>query len=428
MSDVFSGLGFAPADILIPKDIDIEKWSVVACDQFTSEPEYWERAAREAEGSPSTLNLILPESELGKDGEADKIKKINATMEEYLNGGVFAEYRDALVYVERTQSDGRVRRGIVGKFDLTCYDYTPGSNSLIRATEGTVLERIPPRLRVRKDAPIELPHVMVLIDDPGRTVIEPLAKMKDSMELLYDSDLMLGGGHIRGYLVPEEAARGIAAALRALTAPEVQSEKYGTDGSAPLLFAVGDGNHSLATAKQCYAEKNAEGADIPARYALAELVNDHDDALEFEPIHRLIFNADPEDMIAALKEFEPSLEEDAGQGAASGDGVQRFTVVSDKGERTFAVREPRFQLAHGTVQAFLDEYSKDRGWETDYIHGDDTLRDLVAKHGAVGILLPPMDKQDLFRTVVRDGVLPRKTFSMGNAEDKRYYLEARKIV
>lgn len=424
MNSLFDDLGFAPADILLPKDADMTRWAVVACDQFTSEPEYWEAVEKTVGDAPSTLRLILPEAHLNAPDVDEMIAGINANMKKYLEEGIFRTYEDALIYVERTQSDGLVRHGLIGKVDLDCYDFTPGSGALIRATEGTVLDRIPPRVRVRRDAPIELPHIMVLIDNPEKTVIEPLAEATGGMELLYDFDLMQGGGHIRGWLLNGEQKAAVAAALKGLEAPEVQEAKYGLKDAAPLLYAMGDGNHSLATAKRCFEdlkEKLGEAAYAsPARYALVELVNNHDDALVFEPIHRVLFGVKPEEVLAALKAYYPGAYEGTGDGH-----VIRWCCGEKEGAVT--VPHPAVQLAVGTLQGFLDAYKKEHPFEIDYIHGDDTVRRLASQPGALGFFLPPMGKEQLFKTVMADGVLPRKTFSMGHAQDKRYYLEARKI-
>ena len=424
MNSLFDNLGFSPADILLPKDADMEKWAVVACDQFTSEPEYWEAVEKTVGGAPSTLRLILPEAHLNAPNVDEMIAGINANMKRYLDEGVFRTYENALIYIERTQSDGKIRHGLVGKVDLDCYDFTPGSGALIRATEGTVLDRIPPRVRVRKDAPIELPHIMVLIDNPEKTVIEPLSEATDGMQLLYDFDLMQGGGHIKGWLLTDAQQAAVAAALQALEAPEVQEAKYGLKDAAPLLYAMGDGNHSLATAKRCFEdlkEKIGEAAYAsPARYALVELVNNHDDALVFEPIHRVLFGVEPEAVLEALKAYYPGAYEGVGEGH-----MIRWCFGGREG--TVTVPNPAVQLAVGTLQNFLDAYKKEHPFEIDYIHGDETVRRLASADKALGFFLPPMGKEQLFKTVMADGVLPRKTFSMGHAQDKRYYLEARKI-
>lgn len=425
MDQRFERLGFYPADILLPKDADMTKWAVVACDQFTSQPEYWQAVEETVGNAPSTLRLILPEARLnGPDVEQD-IAAINAAMEGYLGDGVFQTLEETLLYIERTQSDGRVRHGLIGMVDLDQYDFTPGSGALIRATEGTVLSRIPPRVRVRRDAPIELPHVMLLIDDPDRTVIEPLTAGSGTMEPLYDFDLQQGGGHLRGWKLTAEQIGAVEAALTGLCSQEAMESKYGMRGAAPLLFAVGDGNHSLATAKRCYEDlkqvtPESQWASLPARYALVEVVNNHDDALTFEPIHRVLFSVDREEFLAAFRAAYPNAYEGRGEGHV-------IEVVWEGHDGFITVPDSKVQLAVGTLQAVIDDYLKTHGGEVDYIHGDDVTRELGSRPGNLGFLLPAMGKEQLFKTVMADGVLPRKTFSMGHAQDKRYYVEARKI-
>ena len=425
MTNRFDSIAMGPADILLPRSCDMTKWAVVACDQFTSQPEYWKAVEETVGEAPSTLRLILPESRLGDSDVEDQIDAINAAMSRYLAEGLFETYPQAIFYIERTQSDGAVRRGLVAAVDLERYDYTPGSGSLIRATEGTVLERIPPRVRVRKDAPIELPHVMLLIDDPAGTCIEPIAAGTAGMEKLYDFELMMGGGHIRGWKLTQAQIGALAEALEALADPAVPGEKYGLPGAAPLLFAVGDGNHSLATAKTCYENlkkvtPEARWAELPARYALAEIVNLHDEALRFEAIHRVVFGVDPEKVAEAFLAFYPGAYEGKGAG-------HTIEMVWEGRDILVTVPDPKVQLAVGTLQNFLDAYLKEHGGEVDYIHGEDVTRELGAQPGNMGFLLPAMGKDQLFKTVMADGVLPRKTFSMGHAEDKRYYVESRKI-
>ncbi|WP_443663314.1 DUF1015 domain-containing protein [Dysosmobacter sp.] len=425
MNEKFKHLGFYPADILLPKDADMTKWAVVACDQFTSQPEYWQAVEETVGDAPSTLRLILPEAKLNEPDVDEHIAGINAAMQDYLDRGIFRTLADSLIYIERVQSDGKVRHGLIGMVDLDQYDFTPGSGALIRATEGTVLSRIPPRVRVRQDAPIELPHVMLLIDDPDCTVIEPMTAQSGSMEKLYDFDLQQGGGHLTGWKLTEKQIDAAADALTALCSGEEMEKKYGMKGAAPLLFAVGDGNHSLATAKQCYENlkkvtPESEWANLPARYALVEVVNNHDDALQFEPIHRVLFGVEPEAVLQAFLDFYP--------GAHEGQGPGHTIAYTYAGHTGFVtVPEPKVQLAVGTLQAFIDEYLKTHGGEVDYIHGDDVTDQLGAKPGNIGFKLPAMGKEQLFKTVMADGVLPRKTFSMGHAQDKRYYVEARKI-
>ena len=425
MNKKFEKLGFYPADILMPKGQDMNKWAVVACDQFTSEPEYWRSVEEKVGADPSTLRLILPEAKLKDPNVESIIGDINDSMKKYLDGGIFETMSESLIYVERQQSDGRIRHGLIGMVDLDAYDFTPGSGALIRATEGTVLDRIPPRAKVRRNAPIELPHVMLLIDNPERTVIEPLTAAVDGMEKIYDFELMQKGGHIRGYKLSAAQIDAVAEALEGLTSDEAMQSKYGVSGVAPLLFAVGDGNHSLATAKACYEEQKAgktpeEYLKLPARYALVEVVNNHDDALQFEPIHRVVFDIDKDRFMEMFMAAYPNAYEGKGEGHVIEfvwEGVDTFYTVPD----------PKVQLAVGTLQAVIDDYVKNVGGEVDYIHGDDVTRELGSKSGNMGFLLPAMGKEQLFKTVMADGVLPRKTFSMGHAQDKRYYIEARAI-
>ena len=390
MNEKFQKLGFYPADILLPKDADMTKWAVVACDQFTSQPEYWQAVEETVGDAPSTLRLILPEAKLNDPDVDAHIADINGAMNRYLAEGVFQTLPGSLFYIERTQSDGKVRHGLIGMVDLDQYDFTPGSGALIRATEGTVLSRIPPRVRVRQDAPVELPHVMLLIDDPDRTVIEPLTAASGEMEQLYDFDLQQGGGHLKGWKLTDAQMDAVADALAAMCTPEAMEKKYGLKDAAPLLFAV------------------------------VEVVNNHDDALQFEPIHRVLFGVEPEQVLEAMKAAYPGAHEGEGEGHTIA-----YTYAGHTG--TITVPNPRMQLAVGTLQTFLDAYLKEHGGEVDYIHGDEVTDELGSKSGNIGFKLPAMGKEQLFKTVMADGVLPRKTFSMGHAQDKRYYVEARKI-
>ncbi len=415
---------FKPADILIPQNTDHTKWSVVACDQYTSEPEYWERAAQIVGDSPSTLNLIFPEVYLDGDNADERIENINAQMRKYLESGLFRKLQDALIYVERTQSDGRTRKGVIGMLDLEEYDFTKGSQSKIRATEGTIVERIPPRQRVRRNAPLELPHIIMLIDDREKTVIEPIASKKADFEKLYDFDLMLGGGHLTGYLVNGAAKTEIISALDALENKDRFEKKYGVRGKGVLAFAAGDGNHSLATAKTCWEEikktlSPAEAETHPARYALVEVENIHDDALEFEPIQRVVFGCDPEKLLSALvSHYNASYEDNGGQKI-------RYTYGGKSG--AVYVKNAPSNLPVGTLQLFLDEYIAENGCRIDYIHGDDVVEKLTKESGTIGFMVERMEKNALFETVIKDGALPRKTFSMGEAADKRFYMECKRI-
>lgn len=420
MKEPWNQLGFGPADILLPQGVNLETWSVVACDQYTSQPDYWDRVERRVGDHPSALRLILPEQKLEDGHTREHIAAINAAMENYLARDLFRLLPRSLIYVERRLSSGALRRGIVGQIDLEDYDYHPGAHSLIRATERTVLERIPPRVDVRRDAALELPHVMLLMDDPSCEVIEHYTAETGEMEQLYDFDLMEQGGHITGYRLNEDQMAELAGALSALADPADFERRYQVEGAPPLLFAVGDGNHSLAAAKASYEEKKGTPAEALARYALVELVNLHDESLEFEPIHRVCFGVDPEALLEGLLKAYP--------GAHTGEGAgQRFVMTAQGQHTTITVPQSDSYLPVGTLQNFLDRYLPTVGGTVDYIHGADVVEQLAAKAGNVGFLLPPMGKEELFPTVIRDGVLPRKTFSMGEAQDKRFYLEARRI-
>ncbi|MCI8388069.1 MAG: DUF1015 domain-containing protein [Clostridiales bacterium] len=407
---------FYPADILLPSfALDAEKmckWSCIACDQYTSEPEYWDGAEKIVGDEASTLRIMLPELLL--DESEKRIPEINSTMKEYTKS-VLIEHLSSMIYLERTLKSGKVRRGLIGAVDLECYDYNKGATSLIRATEGTVLERIPPRVKIREGASIELPHIMILIDDVNRTVIEPLAE-KDGLAAAYDFELMQSGGHVKGCFVPESEQARISEALDSLCV-----------GESPLLFAVGDGNHSLASAKAFWEQikstlSESERENHPARYALAEIVNIHDEALEFEPIYRVVFGAEPEKLIDELKAYAADLPEND-----SSAQIIEYITADNKGEIVFD--NPTAFLPVGTLQTFLDKYiAENPSVKIDYIHGVDSTEKLAKQDGAVGFIFRGMEKSDLFPTVISDGALPRKTFSMGEADDKRFYLEARKIV
>lgn len=388
---------FSPADILLPKS-NFENWAVIACDQYTSEPEYWEKVKTAAGDKPSALNIVLPEVYLSADN-SERIEKINKNMQEYLDSDIFTAYNDSLIFVERIQSDGKCRRGIVGKIDLECYDYHAGTTAEIRATEQTVLSRIPPRVEIRKNAPLELPHVMLLFDDVKDQIFSYLVTNKDKFEKAYDFTLMCNAGSITGYLLDEAAKETVLSMLEDL--------KQQNDG---FLFCVGDGNHSLATAKECYNLNKTEAS----RYALTEIVNIHDTALQFEPIYRVVFGINPEEL---LDELVKTL----------GEGTQKFTCIYGDTVKEIGVN-PTAKLAVGTLQAFLDEYVKNHPEaEIDYIHGEDSLKKLASRPNAIGFIFDGMQKSELFEAVNADGSLPRKTFSMGHADDKRFYIEARKI-
>ena len=413
---------FKRGNILLPKNTDMTKWSVVACDQYTSEPEYW-NSVREIVGSnPSTLNLTLPEIYLEESDVEERIKKINQNMEELVNMDFFNEYSDSMIYLERTQEDGKVREGLMGIVDLEDYSYEKGSQTLIRATEKTVIERIPPRVKVRENALLELPHIMILIDDEKKNIIESLKNKVTESDIVYDFDLMKNGGHIKGYLLNNETMDEVDERLKCLADKDYFENKYGVKDKGILLFAMGDGNHSLATAKACYENLKKEigekALSSKSRYALVELVNLHSDALEFEAINRVIFNTDKDKLLNSLKEYYTINKEGNGQ---------EFRVVTDSIDEAWYIENPKSNIAVGSIQMFLDVYLKDNVGKIDYIHGEDVTKSLASKDNNVGFIFDAMAKEDLFKTVILDGALPRKTFSMGHANDKRYYLEARKI-
>ena len=413
---------FKRGNILLPKNADMAKWSVIACDQYTSEPDYWKDVENIVGESPSTLKLTLPEIYLEESDVEDRIKKINSNMEELVNEDFFNEYKDSMIYLERTQADVKVREGLMGIVDLEDYSYEKGSQTLIRATEKTVIERIPPRVKVRENATLELPHIMILIDDEKKTIIESLKNKVNENDKVYDFDLMKNGGHIKGYLLNEEAMNSVDEGLLKLMDKDYFESKYNVKDKGVLLFAMGDGNHSLATAKACYENLKKEiGEDAlnsKARYALVELVNLHSSALEFEAINRVIFNTDSDKLLNSLKEYYNVNKEGNGQ---------RVRVITEKIDEDWFIENPKSNIAVGSIQMFLDEYLKENEGKIDYIHGEDVTKELGSKTGNAGFIFDAMEKGDLFKTVILDGALPRKTFSMGHSNDKRYYLEARKI-
>lgn len=442
-------IGVTVPEIYLPgAGIDYRKWAVVACDQYSSEREYWEDTDREIGEAPSTLRLIFPECYLEDADKDARIANIQRTMREYLEKGILESKGHAFVLVERTTPfEAKPRLGLVVAIDLERYQYGKDSKSLIRPTEGTIVERLPPRMAIRRGAALELPHIMILIDDPARTVIEPMYERRQYFERAYDFDLMKNSGHVRGWLVREEnqLAR-VAEALERLADPKAFRAKYGKD--EVLLFAVGDGNHSLATAKAIWEETKAAyagspGAEAilaqhPARYALVELVNLYDEGLPFHPIHRVLFNIDAQDFLKKLVEAGANIAymPDAAQAFAAVDasaakdagGSHVFAFVSDSRAGTITFETPRARLAVATIQEHIDAYraSHSEGG-IDYIHGTASAETLGRKKGNLGLYLPPVDKSSFFSVVIHDGVMPRKTFSMGEAPEKRFYIEARRI-
>ena len=394
---------FNKANILLPEKAEYEKWSVVACDQYTSEKEYWDRVKENVGDAPSALNIVYPEAFLSE-GDS-RIEKINSCMDKYLADRLFKEYKDSYIYVERTLSRNRVRRGIIGTIDLEDYDFSKGSKSKIRATEGTVAERIPPRVKIRENAPLELPHAILLIDDKEDKII-PKSCDKDAV---YDFELMENGGHIKGYVIDGAEADAITERI----------EGYAAKAKDGLVFAVGDGNHSLATAKTCWENLKKtlsceEQKKHPARFCLVEIENLYDEALEFEPIHRVLFDVEPDEVIKSLKKY-------SAEGSGNDDHLIRYVYNGNEGE--MLIENTFSNLAVGAVQNFIDKM----GYDVDYIHGDDTTKRLASKENAFGFILSSMEKESLFETVIKDGALPRKTFSMGEAHEKRFYIEAKRI-
>ena len=438
--------GFRSPHLLLPRTgIDMQKWAVIACDQYTSEPEYWQRVAQEVGDAPSTLHLIFPEAYLESADAPARIARIQQAMRRYLADGIFVEHAGP-VYVERTV-EGRTRRGLMLELDLEHYDFSEGSTSLIRPTEGTMVARLAPRIAVRRDAELELPHVLVLIDDPAGTVIEPITAARETLAPLYETELMLGGGRVTGYAVDAALGERALQALAALAQPGLFEQRYGVSaGTPPMLFAVGDGNHSLATAKSIWQQAKAGGrADHPSRYALVEVENIHDPALRFAPIHRVLFGVRTDVRAALSDAFGPRLtctdvpgaaamrerlqalqRESTGRSAAS---VQSVGLIGP-GTRVSVIEiaDAPSTLAVGTLQPFIDRFVEHGGAaQVDYVHGDDVLERLAQQGDAAGFHLGTVGKGELLRRVVREGPLPRKTFSMGEAHEKRYYVEARRI-
>lgn len=395
---------FKSADMLLPKNAPMESWAVIACDQFTSDQAYWNRVRKNAGAQPSTLNMILPEAELAASND-ETINAINATMRRYLDEGVFCEYPNSYVYIERTLVNGAIRQGVIGVVDLEHYHYDPALHPKICATEMTVLERIPPRVAVRKDAELEFSHVLLLCEDPAFHLIEKIAEKKASLPKLYEFDLMEGGGHIAAWLVSGEDAAAFDKALAT----------YEADNT----YLVGDGNHSLVTAKTIYEQlkqqlPQAEYEKHPARYAMVELENVHSEAMVFEPIHRVLTHTNPAKLLKDMEKI------------CAPDGTCVTWFVGNESGKIY-VNTPKGELTVGVVQDFLDGWMKENAAEIDYIHGDDAVAQLAKAENAIGFLLPGMDKSELFPFVQGGRTLPRKTFSMGHGCEKRYYLEGRKI-
>lgn len=426
---------FVPADMLLPSAAyDPAAWACVACDQFTSEPDYWQKAQEQTHGQPSALRLVLPEVYLGSDTPEQlqqRIGQIHDTMKVY-RVEILRRLVSGFMYVERTQMDGSIRQGLVGCIDLEDYSYEKGAKTLIRPSENTVVSRIPPRLAVRRGAVLELPHVLMLLDDAEKTVIEPAAAACAAQAPVYDFTLMMGGGHLAGWKIDAPAVQQqIMNALERLASQEVFGARYPeVAGQPPIMMAVGDGNHSLATAKAYWEElkptlSEQEQQAHPARFCLVELCNVHSPAIQMEPIHRLFTGVTSKEVLEALTAWASEKQLDMKPGEAA---VQTMTLVDETGrEQTIGFAHPAEPLTVGTAEAFVADFlAAHPKASVDYIHGSDTLRTL-AKKGGVGLLMPDFAKSDLFKGVVLGGVLPRKTFSMGHAQEKRYYMECRDI-
>ena len=404
---------FSAADILLPEG-DLQRWAVIACDQFTSQPEYWRKVEENTAGIPSSYHLILPESELNHDC-GERIDGIHRMMRQYLEEKVFLEYPDCYVYTERVLSNGSVRRGLIGKVDLEEYDYSDGAALKVRATEKTVEERIPPRMKIREGAALELPHILLLCNDERHQLIEPFSLKKNQMPRLYDFDLMMSGGHIAGWLINGSLKDDLDQRLF-----EYEHDETGYHSGNKIVYAVGDGNHSLATAKACYEEMKRKEPETdfsghPARYVLCELNNIHDPNLILEPIHRIIKNCDTQALIdAIMSELDVPI------------GIT-IPWVSAGRKGAVTVSQTSESLPLVTLQDFLDQWLQNHEGELDYIHGTAARKELETTPNCIGFQLPLVDKDVLFNEIEKNGVLPRKTFSLGEAEDKRYYLEARMI-
>lgn len=409
-----SNLGFFPTKLLMPTQNDLTRWSVIACDQYTSDPAYWERVEKFVGDTPSTLRLIYPEVWLDQSDRLQKIQQIHTQMHHYLEDNRFCTLPEGFIYLERTLRSGKIRRGLLGCVDLKRYSYASDSNSSLRPTEGTVESRLPPRIQIRQGAPLELPHIMVLVDDPRKTLLEPLVDWKPWMRPLYDFSLMEGGGHLKGWALDHRSSNWVEDAMQMLSIQLYDQAEH------PLCLAVGDGNHSLATAKACFEQlkkelPRAQWENHPARFALVELCNLHDDGLTFEPIHRVVYTQKSEELMKELTTQFPFKESST-----------EFQIFS-KGDTKICSYPGSVPQLIEKLQAFLDHWISENEGKIDYIHGQQALKALCDRPNCLGILLPGMQKQELFPQVLKNGPLPRKTFSLGEAWDKRYYLEARAL-
>lgn len=429
----FEQMGIKIPKILLPKNLDVSTWSVVACDQYTQDRGYWNSVQKTADGKPSSLNIILPEVYLNDSDKPERIKKIRATMNEYLENGIFAEPQKEFVYVERTTAYNRVRRGLVAAIDLETYEWKPFSKAFVRATEATIVDRIPPRMEIRRGAPLESPHIMLLVDDPEKKLVEGTGSRVEKNKPLYSGNLMQNSGSIKGWAVSSSAdVEYVRSALENLAEKNTAS-----DGSV-FLFAVGDGNHSLATAKAVWDEykaANPEEKDSPVRYALVEIVNIYDSGLTFEPIHRVVFDADPEKLIEKIARKLDGTVKKVSSAQELEDSVKKssadfgFVFTKNGAQEFFKIETKIKELAVARFQPVLDEILKADfpSSKIDYIHGSQEVLRLGSTENSTGILLPPVAKESFFATINSRGPLPRKSFSMGEADEKRFYLECRKL-
>lgn len=445
MNNIFEKFGLKVPEILLPENIDTSTWSVVACDQYTQDREYWAKVKETTEGKPSTLNIILPEVYLNDSDKPERILQIKKTMQEYIAGNVFAEPKKSFIYIERTTAFGRTRKGLMACLDLDSYEWKPFSQALVRATEATILERIPPRMEIRRGAPLESPHIMLLVNDSSRSLIEKTGEAVKKNQPVYSGSLMQEGGKISGWEVKtDEELTSIKNALEEIA--RTNTLKDGQGNVSTFLFAVGDGNHSLATAKSVWEEHKAQLAksgaseeeisQSPVRYALVEIVNIYDEGLTFEPIHRVIFNAHMEDLISSIKSELSGTTEELNDGKALCRKVHDskagfgFAYLDNEGKQKFVFMNTQLQgLLVSFLQPALDQFLKTKACnaEIDYIHGDDEVLRLGTKPDTLGIILPPIAKDTFFATITQKGPLPRKSFSMGEAAEKRFYLECRKL-
>ena len=437
--DTFTKYGIAVPEILLPKKgTDLNAWAVIACDQYTQNRKYWKDVADTAAGKPSMLHCILPEVYLEDNDRKERLANINSTMQKYLDSGVFAEPLNGMVYLERKTAYGRIRKGLVTAVDLEAYEWKPYSQAKIRATEQTIESRIPPRMEIRRDAPLESPHIMLLVSDSDKLLVEETGKKAKAANapVVYDTDLMLNSGHITGWAVKDDAIlEHISESILKIAAKNGVDK---TDGTASPLFAVGDGNHSLATAKAVwneFKEKNPGVTDHPLRYALVEIVNIYDDGLTFEPIHRVLFGSLPEMLIRYISAelsatvYHLKSAEELDEEVKSSQEVIGMIYKTEKGEQRYVMIDaicPDLMVSY--FQPILDTFLSIFGdAELDFIHGSDEIFRLGAQDNTIRILLPQISKDNFFKTIASCGVLPRKSFSMGEASEKRFYMECRRL-